>query len=333
MPSARPNLASRKRLRLGLLAVVFILAGVAYWQYLQRLMHGPASHQVATVAAASAKAATATETVVKTTTATGVATAAASTATPVPAKTQSPSSLKQAADAGVMAVATYLVESVKSHTVAAQPQVAPVSPPAVKSAPVAAPAVPKPAPYVVAQPTATRPTLVHTPEERLRMAGAEAMEQMLGKAGKYPDAYGFGASDLFKQATLGDPIPVYTIEETARANYKSGQPLRPLLKPAKEWVFPVLAGSHVCCMVSVSREGEDYLPGNSSKALALAWNKISKMWPATEGYHPQLVVNPAIPGHYFTIPELPTPNITDTVQMTLLHPSLSPADVILASWR
>ena len=70
-----------------------------------------------------------------------------------------------------------------------------------------------------------------------------------------------------------------------------------------------------------------------SKALAEAWSKISEKWPAEAGYNPKLIVNHGIPGYYFTVPEEGAPNITDTAQMFYFHPSLSPADVILASWR
>lgn len=159
------------------------------------------------------------------------------------------------------------------------------------------------------------------------------MGNMLVLASKYPDSYGFRAEDIFEQAKLGNPIPVYTIKEADQANYKAGQPVKSLLVPADKWVFPVWSGNHICCMVQVKYDGHDYVPDSNSRSLAEAWSKILEKWPAEQGFHPQLVISSAVPGYYFTIPELPSPNLTDTVQMTFYNPSVSPADVILASWR
>ena len=86
-------------------------------------------------------------------------------------------------------------------------------------------------------------------------------------------------------------------------------------------------------MVEVSQIGREYVPGKGNKSLGMAWNKILEKWPAEAGYHPLLVVNPDVPGYYFTVPELPEQNLTDTIQMFYFHPGTSPADVILASWR
>ncbi len=164
-------------------------------------------------------------------------------------------------------------------------------------------------------------------------AGEVAMGDMLTLAAKHPDAYGFRAEDTFQKATLGDPVPVYVVPEAKRASYHSGQPLKPYLKSANRWMFPVMCGNYICCMVEVKFDGHEYVSGTSSKSLAMAWNKIVEKWPAGEGFHPEIVVNPAVPGYYFTVPELPLPNVTDTVQMTYFNPDVSPADVILASWR
>ena len=150
---------------------------------------------------------------------------------------------------------------------------------------------------------------------------------------KYPDAYGFEPEDAFAATKLGDPIQIYTIEETDRAQYQAGQPVKSLLKPTDQWVFPVIAGDRVCCMVQVNYTGRDYVPDKGSKLLGLAWNKIVQRWPASKGYHPCIVVTQDIPGYYFTVPELANQNLTDIVQMFYFRPTLSPADVILASWR
>jgi hypothetical protein len=182
-------------------------------------------------------------------------------------------------------------------------------------------------------PTEQHLTRVLTPEQKRERAAQAALDRMLGQANKYPDAYGFLPEDNFAVVKLGNPIPVFSVGEKDRADYKSGQPVKSILKPIQEWMFPVLAGDRLCCMVQVSFNGRDFVPGAATKSLAIAWTKITAKWPEAEGFHPHLIVNPEIPGFFFTIPELETPNLTDTDQMSGFHPGLSPADVILASWR
>lgn len=169
----------------------------------------------------------------------------------------------------------------------------------------------------------------------LMRAGNLAFGNLMDVANSHPDACGFLPDDVLLDARLGDPIPVYQIAAPDRARYQAGQPVKPLLKPADRWVFPVLIGTEIRCMVQVTRSGDksNYVLGGPSKMLGVAWNKILQKWPAAEGFHPQLLINPEIPGYYFSVPELPDQNITDTDQMIYSPDSLSPAAVILASWR
>jgi hypothetical protein len=287
-----------------------VALSLAYWYYLNHVSHGrvPSPAQVR----ASAPA----------------------TASPKPSRIEDPSAalppaLKQAANTGAIVIGTYLVEAVKLPQPA--PEAIPLDPVPAQAVPVAAPA---PMSFkVVSAPPPQRTTRVLTPEQKLNRAAQIAMNQMLKHANNYPDAYGFLPDDDFATVKLGKAIPVYAVEENDRASYKSGAAVKPLLKPTQQWVFPVLAGDRICCMVRVSFNGHEYIPAGATKALALAWNKINAKWPEAEGFHPLLVVNPEIPGFFFTVPELPTPNLTDADQMLYHRPNLSPADVILASWR
>lgn len=310
---SRSGTQQRKLLRMGILCGVLVLAALAYGHYLYRMTHGkiasPAMVQPVTAAPAPAVA---------------VAVPAAEP------KAALPPALKRAADAGATAIGTMLVEAAKLPV----PMPSPTEPAQATAAPAQAVPVAAPAPFkVISTPTPRRPTRVLTPEQQLTLAGQTAMDKMLAVANRYPDAYGFRSEDVFEEVKLGAAIPIYTVTEKDRAGYKAGQPLQSLLKPARQWVFPVLSGGRICCMVQVSYNGHEYVPGSASKALGQAWSKIIEKWPAEDGYHPQLLVNNGIPGYYFSIPEAEVPNITDTVQMFYFHPSLSPADVILASWR
>lgn len=298
--TGRPGSSQRKRMRLGVLLGMFALAGLTYWHYIFHLTH---SRNLMASRSAPAIAATA----------------------PAPAPVEEnaerlPATLRNLADTGVAGIANFFAKPLPIVRQTYSP-----------------PATPVLAPETAAKPAAAKPAhrtpRVLTPEQKLTRAGQVAMNNMLAQANKYPDAYGFGPEDMFVQTTLGAPIPVYCVAEKDRAAYQPGQPVAPLLKPAPQWVFPVLAGDRICCMVQVSFNGRDYVPGRANKSLAMAWSKILQYWPAAEGYHPHLIVNPAIPGFFFTIPELPTPNLTDTDRMFNFQADISPADVILASWR
>jgi hypothetical protein len=340
----------RRRLRMGLLVAGVVLAALAYGFYLFNLTHhrtapenrAAAASAVAVVAkpTVTATAATATAAAV---TATAAATEPATVTAPATATAANNSELNikvaHPAAAASSGVFTHLLEvlqiakaapAVAEHpqiisitAPATQPQTVAVAPTSVPKSVNAAPVVAKPVPH-------WRPL---TAEQRLARAGELAMENMLIKATKYPGAYGFRAEDTFEQAKLGQAIPIYTITDADRASYQPGQRIKPLLKATGQWMFPVLSGDHVCCMVSVKSEGHEYVPGDSSKALGEAWSVISEKWPAEAGFHPQLVVYSGMPGYYFTVPELPVPNVTDTIKMTMYQPDVSPADVILASWR
>ena len=308
---SRPSSPYRKWLRIILITLATILSGLAYWGYLHHLTHGsrPVVKHVTPMVPVATKIIT--PSAVK------------------PAQPAASPTLKKIADASLLAMGNYLIRAAK---------VSPATPDVMTAIPTESVAVPVPvavAPATVISVASTTPRSyrVHTDQERLLMAGQTAFDNVMDVANKYPDAYGFQEGDFLSDAKLGAPMSVYTIAESARANYQAGQPVKPLLKSAKQWVFPVLMGDRICCMVEVKQTGHEYVPGKGNKSLAMAWNKINEKWPTEDGYHPLLVINPDVPGYYFTVPELSEQNLTDTIEMFYLHPGYSPADVILASWR
>ena len=292
---SRPSSPHRKWFRIAMITLGTLVLALIYWAYLHHLTHG--GRRVAPVVHAAP-------------------TAAVAQKNPAPAPTATTPVVAQTPTAPAPAVTAVPVQP-------AQPAVQPV----VKS--VTAPGVQ----ISFAQPVRHTAPRQHTEQELLLMAGQTAFGNVMALAGKYPDSYGFMTEDYLDDAKLGDPIPIYTIAEEDRSKYRTGQPVQPLLKPCNRWVFPVMMGDRICCMVQVKKVGKEYVPGGGIKSLAQAWSKILENWPANQGYHPQLVVNPQIPGFYFTVPELSMPNMTDTVMMTYFNPCTSPADVILASWR
>jgi hypothetical protein len=321
---SRPANQPRRHLLWGAFLGIVMLAGLGCWQYFSYLNTGTflffKRAAVAPIIAAAVPPAT-------------------QTLVAPESSAQMPPALKEAANDAIESAWTHLVSSVKAPAMPATEIISAPSTRTMPSAPpaqtVAVQATPLSVPIVATpiRPKTNKTKPPETPEQRLQRAGQAAFNSMLDQATKYPDAYGFMPEDIFTETTLGAAMPVYTIAEKDRHAYQNGQPVGPLLKSANQWVFPVYAGQRLCCMVQISYNGRDYVPGKSSKFLAMAWTKIAERWPVSEGYHPHLIVNPAIPGFYFTIPEVEMPNVTDMFQMFYINPSLSPADVILASWR
>ena len=173
-----------------------------------------------------------------------------------------------------------------------------------------------------------------TEEQKLAKAAQDRFGKIIELAHSTPDAYGFTSDDKLEAASLGEAIPVYGIASADGAGYREGQPVNAIFKNTKEWLFPVMLHDRICFMVPVRRAGDQYTAGTGSRALAIVYEKIQARWPASQGYHPQLVVNPNRTGYFFSIPELPDQNLTDTsVMFQYNNPTLSPPGVILASWR
>ena len=184
-----------------------------------------------------------------------------------------------------------------------------------------------------AKPVVAKESATLTDDQRLLQTAQSSFDYVLELALKNPDIYGFKPNEQISEAKLGEPIRVYTVTVADRKNYEVGQPLQPILQATNEWIFPVMLSSRVRFMVPVKRIGNDYVAETTSRSLAMVYEKIQTRWPASEGFHPQIVVNANIATYYFTIPELADPNLTDTSEMFQFNPTLSPASVILGSWR
>jgi hypothetical protein len=187
---------------------------------------------------------------------------------------------------------------------------------------------------VIGQPQiAAKPARPLTDAEKIADAAQTGFSRVMNYAKQYPDNYGFAPDESLDQASLGNAIPIYTIAASDRHTYQPGQPVKPLLQPTGDLVFPITYNGQVRYMVTVKKTSKGFVTGDGSKALAIVYDKILTSWPASGGYHPQLVVQTGVPDYYFTVPELPDPNLTDTSCMFQESPVLSPASVILASWR
>ena len=192
----------------------------------------------------------------------------------------------------------------------------------------------KPAKRMTIQPVAVsssfhEPQALTEEQKRLKVA-KDALSDVLDQARDYPDTYGFSPDERLSAVRLGDAIPIYQIALQGREKY-AGQPVSSLLKPADKWVYPVILDNRIRFLVQVRYDGHGYVRELGSRALAIEYDKILVRWPASEGFHPKLVTIPNQPFYYFTVPELPDQNITDTSRMFDINPSLSPASLALAN--
>jgi hypothetical protein len=326
------DLSSKRKLEkaliTGLCAVLMVVASFCYWRYLTRLSHGRGptivSRTVPPVAVptpVSPAPATATQIL--------VASAVPPAAKPALTNAASQISEKPAAPSFADSVMAVLAPSAKAETI--QPEMPPAQ---TKQAPVTVPAsrLPLVTPAVAHMPAVHAPPTL-TERDKMLQTAQSGFNNVMDLALRFPDAYGFGPDENLRQAKLGNPITVYRIAQQDGKDYQAGQPLKPLLKPADQWVFPIMLGNQIRYMVQVDCVNHQYVLGNGSRALAMVYEHILQQWPASEGFHPQLIMNADQPDYFFTVPELPEPNITDTSRMFEINPRLSPAAVILASWQ
>ena len=300
-----------RKISLGLWVIILLVAIFAYYRYLNSLTHArvPAkSRHIA--AAAHAPAAGKLK---------QPASQPKSDDRTAPAKTNNPAAAKAATGSFADSLMSVLSPSAQAETM--HPEMPP------------APRLVKRTAASVAAPTSSgqRPLPLSDRQKLLKVA-EDGFYNVMNLAYQYPSSYGLTSDDNLGSASLGDPIPVYLIAQQDRESY-ARQPVASLLKPADEWLFPVILDNRIRFMVQIRCVGHDYVLGQGSRALAMVYGKILARWPASEGFHPQLVINQDMPFYYFTIPELPDPNITDTSRMLEFNPSLSPATVILSSWQ
>jgi hypothetical protein len=239
-------------------------------------------------------------------------------------KSEQPVAAKSFVAGFVSYVANAFAPSAKAATVEQEMPPAP-QPAAAATMPakrVALPAVAAPLP-------APKPQVL-TPEQKRLQVAQDGFDHVIDSATRNPGAYGFASEESLGDASLGKEIPIYTIAPPGNGT-AANQPVSSLLKPADEWVYPIVSENHIYYMIKVKYDGHDYVLGEGSRALGQTYDKILAKWPADKGFHPQLIVVSGIPGYYFSIPELPEQNITDTDRMFDYEPEVSPASIVLAN--
>ena len=97
--------------------------------------------------------------------------------------------------------------------------------------------------------------------------------------------YGFSAEEDLANATLGDPVRVYTISPDGLFGYTEKMELSSLLSPTDLWFFPVLYLGDVRTILTVDKmNGELKAVAIGSSGLARQLKEVQDTWPESEGY-------------------------------------------------
>lgn len=174
---------------------------------------------------------------------------------------------------------------------------------------------------------------VKTASQAVSKAAEEAAKNLFfPRAAARRTVYGLAENESFDQAVLKEPVPLYTINDSALALYRSGQSLSNLLELTGQWLVPVAVGNTNRAMISMLEAEDGTYVGSTFGMVPLAhkWQNIQTWWPADK-YSPRLVILPSAQGYYFTVPEIQPPNLTPTAELKTTPPPLGSADRILST--
>lgn len=120
--------------------------------------------------------------------------------------------------------------------------------------------------------------------------------------------YGFDGAGELARATLGEPIPHFTIEPSALAGWQPGTPAGALMKPTGLWYFPVLVRKEIRAFLLVDRMDGTWRAVSLGMApLARSWGQVTRRW---AGCRPQLIEVYQASQFLFTVPEQGPHNLT-----------------------
>jgi hypothetical protein len=123
--------------------------------------------------------------------------------------------------------------------------------------------------------------------------------------------YGFDGRDDLAMATLGEPIPHYTVEPDALAAWQPATPVGALMKPTGLWYFPVLVRKEIKAFLIVARmDGKWKAVSLGMAPLAKSWAQVTKRWAVSAGYQPLLIEVYQANQFLFTVPEKGPDNLT-----------------------
>ena len=147
--------------------------------------------------------------------------------------------------------------------------------------------------------------------DEVARAAEEGLPDMLGKIppGGWSE-YGFASGEELAEATLGEPLSLFTITPAALNACKPGDPVDSLLSETTLWYVPVRVKETVRSFLVVDRVEDRW------EAVSFGYAPLTKpveamlaQWPASAGYHPKLILVFQAQQYLFTVPELGGDNL------------------------
>jgi hypothetical protein len=123
--------------------------------------------------------------------------------------------------------------------------------------------------------------------------------------------YGFADGDDLDRAAPGQPFRLYTITPDDLRRAGEGSTVSSLISPTGTWLYPVMLGDEIKCILTVARvEGSWKAAMLGSAPLARELAKVLARWPPSQGYEPRLVAVFQASAYFFAIPQKDDRNLT-----------------------
>lgn len=151
-------------------------------------------------------------------------------------------------------------------------------------------------------------------EEAIKVAHAGFKDFINGPLAQkqFRKGHGLLETDQVEQATLGEPLILYSLPPDNIRNYENGTAIHQCAVKTGIYLFPVLFDGAAKLFMEVSTYGTDHLQigmlGNSW--LAEEISSITDQYPATEGYSIMLIQNYQTHRYMFHVPGNGKDNLT-----------------------
>lgn len=102
--------------------------------------------------------------------------------------------------------------------------------------------------------------------------------------------FNFQSFEQLEQATLGDPLMLYTIDPSDILSFEGDTPIQDLLQETGIWMFPVLAEGKMRTFLQVEKLEQKWQAVSlGSSGLAEEWDNIGAAYPPEKSYDRKLV--------------------------------------------
>jgi hypothetical protein len=123
---------------------------------------------------------------------------------------------------------------------------------------------------------------------------------------------GYGAGTGLSDVKIGRAVHVQELLPDSLKKLGENAPVPSVIKPLDEWAVPLLLNGKVLAMLKVEKtvfNAAWHAGGFGPGWIARQWERVSRIWPVSAGYHPVLIGN--LNGQcYVYIPEKGDNNLT-----------------------